>query len=315
MDNKLPIPPFTEDSARQKVRLAEDAWTSTILVALQRQQQDILASLLTAAWMVEARDPYTGGHLWRVSQFAMILAAKAGLPEAEVQRIAMAGFLHDLGKIGIPDAILGKPCRLTEAEYEVIKTHPRIGIRMLAGHPMASLVEAAVLMHHEMPNGNGYPLGLVGKDIPIEASIIGVCDAFDAMTSARPYRQGMPREQALRIIDNNLGEQFDEIYGRLLIELGDAGALDHIIAHSDEGIPLLTCPVCGPTIVRRHDQHAGDHLACPSCQGAFRLDSDNQALYLERQATASELELVPDRELITNLVQGWARQYQMHASA
>ena len=84
----------------------------------------------------EARDPYTGGHLWRVSQFAMILAAKAGLPAAEVQRIAVAGFLHDLGKIGVPDAILGKPGRLTEEEYAVIKTHPRIGSRMLAGHPL-----------------------------------------------------------------------------------------------------------------------------------------------------------------------------------
>lgn len=84
--------------------------------------------------MVEARNPYTGGHLWRVSQLALILAGKAGLPASEVQRIAMAGFLHDLGKIGIPDAILGKPGRLTEEEYEVIKTHPRIGSRMLAGH-------------------------------------------------------------------------------------------------------------------------------------------------------------------------------------
>lgn len=286
---------------------------ATIHVALQRHQQDILASLLTAAWMVEARDPYTGGHLWRVSQFAMILAAKTGLPGAEVQRIAMAGFLHDLGKIGIPDAILGKPGRLTEEEYDVIKTHPRIGSRMLAGHPLASLVDAAVLMHHETPNGKGYPLGLTGKDIPIDASIIGVCDAFDAMTSTRPYRKGMSREQALRIIDNNLGEQFDEIHGRLLIELGDAGELDHIIAHSDDGIPLLTCPVCGPTIVRRRDQQAGDHLACPSCQAAFRLDSNDQTVFLERKATASELEVVPDRSLINALVHEWARHYQMYA--
>jgi HD-GYP domain-containing protein (c-di-GMP phosphodiesterase class II) len=171
---------------------------TSIHLALQRHQQDILASLLTAAWMVEARDPYTSGHLWRVSQFAMILAAKAGLPAAEVPRIAMAGFLHDLGKIGIPDAILGKPGRLTEEEYSVIKTHLCIGSSMLAGHPLASLVDAAVLMHHEMPNGKGYPLGLMGKDIPIDARIIGLCDAFDAMTSARPYREGMPREQAQR---------------------------------------------------------------------------------------------------------------------
>lgn len=88
--------------------------------------------------MVDARNPYTGGHLWRVSQFTMILAGKAGLPASEVQRIAMAGLLHDLGKIGIPDAILGTPGRLAEEVYEVIKTHPRIGSRTLAGHPLAS---------------------------------------------------------------------------------------------------------------------------------------------------------------------------------
>lgn len=175
------------------------------------------------------------------------------------------------------------------------------------------LVDAVVLMHHEMPNGKGYPLGLAGKDIPIDASIIGVCDAFDAMTSARPYRKGMPREEAQRIIDNNLGEQFDETYGRLLIELGEGGELDHIIAHSDQGIPLLTCPVCGPTIVRRRDQHVGDHMACPSCQGAFALDQNDQAVFLERKATASELEVIPDRDLITTLVQGWARHYQQYA--
>ena len=280
-------------------------------VALQQHQEDILASLLVAAWMVEARDPYTGGHLWRVSQFATLLAGRAGLPEPEVRRIAVAGFLHDLGKIGIPDAILGKPSRLTEEEYEVIKTHPRIGSRMLAGHPLASLVDAAVLMHHEMPNGKGYPLGLAGSDIPIDARIIGVCDAFDAMTSARPYRKGMQREQAQRIIDNNLGEQFDETYGRLLIELGDAGELDHIIAHSDEGIPLLTCPVCGPTVVRRRDQHAGSHLACPSCEGAVEMRGNGQVVLLGRKATALELEVVPDRALINALVKGWARNYQM----
>lgn len=285
----------------------------SVRIALQRHQQDILASLLVSAWMVEARDPYTGGHLWRVSQFSLTLAKRAGLPESEVQRITVAGFLHDLGKIGIPDAILGKPGRLTEEEYDVIKTHPRIGSRMLAGHPLAALVDAAVLMHHETPNGKGYPLGLKGDQIPEDARIVGVCDAFDAMTSARPYRKGMPREQAQRIIDNNLGEQFDVTYGRLLIELGDEGSLDHIIAHSDEGIPLLTCPVCGPTIVRRRDQHVGSPLACPSCQGAFELDNNEQPRFLNRKASAPDLEVVPDRHLINALVSDWARSYPLSA--
>src|SRR6476620_1091189 len=156
---------------------------------MSENREEILPSLLVMAWMVESRDPYTGGHLWRVSRLARLLAMCAHLPEPEVARIALGGFLHDLGKIGIPDHILRKPGRLTEAEYDVMQTHPEIGSRSLALHPLAHLVREDVLSHHERYDGKGYPKGLSGAMLPQEARIVGLCDAFDAMTSSRPYRQ------------------------------------------------------------------------------------------------------------------------------
>ncbi|MBJ7546162.1 HD domain-containing protein, partial [Pseudomonas sp. OA3] len=107
----------------------------------------LLSSLLTLAWVVEARDPYTGGHLWRVAQYCALLAEKSGFAPAEVARLALGGFVHDLGKVGIPDAILRKPGPLNDDEYAVIRTHPEIGRRMLETHPIAALVLDAVASH------------------------------------------------------------------------------------------------------------------------------------------------------------------------
>lgn len=222
--------------------------------------EDLLKSLYVMASLVEARDPYTGGHLWRVSQFCRLLAEDAGFPAADVARIALGGFLHDLGKVGVPDAILNKPDRLSDEEYAVIKTHPEVGNRLLAGHPLAGLARAAVLSHHERPDGSGYPHRLSADAIVQDARVVGICDAFDAMTSTRPYRRGMAVEKALAIIEENLGRQFDRALGERFLRLGRAGRLDHIVGHSEAGIPLQECPICGPTIVVRRDHRGGDHV-------------------------------------------------------
>lgn len=216
---------------------------------LPADMSSLLASLLSMAWFVEARDPYTGGHLWRVSRYAQAVARQMSLGRAAEARIGLGGFLHDLGKIGIADAILRKPDRLTDEEYDVVKTHPSMGARPLAGHPLAELVIDALRLHHERPDGNGYPLGLSGDDIPIMARIVGVCDAFDAMTSHRPYRSGMPVDRALAIIASEKGQQFDAQAAEALLELGRRDELRHIIGHSQEGIPLQHCGNCGPTLV------------------------------------------------------------------
>jgi hypothetical protein len=265
---------------------------------------DVLKSLYVMASLVEARDPYTGGHLWRVSQFGRLLAGSGGLEDADVARVALGGFLHDLGKVGVPDAILNKPDRLSEAEYAIVKTHPELGERVLLGHPLASLVRAAVLSHHEMPNGRGYPHRLQGAAIPVEARIIGIADAFDAMTSTRPYRRGMPIERALGIIRGELGEQFDREWGERFLELGEAGALDLIVGHSEPGIPLQDCPNCGPTIVLGRRHTSGSFVYCRCCGAEAVVDRRDGALSIApsgRQGTPDALRPDVDEELVLEL--------------
>jgi hypothetical protein len=267
--------------------------------------EELLASLLVLGWMVEARDPYTGGHLWRVSRMSRILAADAGRDEVEVARIAIGGFLHDLGKIGVPDAILRKPDRLTTEEYDLIKTHPEVGLRVLAGHPLVPVIQDAVLSHHETPDGKGYPHGLAGGDIPGDARIVGICDAFDAMSSHRPYRKGMPLPKAFSIIEENLGTQFDVALGTRFLDLGHRGAFDHIVGHSDEGIPLQECPMCGPIVTIRREQVAGDHVYCRNCASEFLVTGTEGALSItptKGTGSARDLEPEADTALIRRLV-------------
>ncbi len=266
-------------------------------------QRQLLASLLQLAWVVEARDPYTGGHLWRVSQLSLLLAQAADLPPATVARVAIGAFLHDLGKIGVPDAILGKRERLTEAEYAVIKTHPESGLRLLGQHPLAELARDAVLLHHEMPNGGGYPYGLHGAAIPQVARIVGICDAFDAMTSSRPYRTGMPVAKAMFIIKAELGRQFDAELGELFLGLEHTAALAHIVGHSDEGIPLEHCVSCGPIVVRPREAAPGHTLYCPACHSEYRVGSSGAGLEATgRQDAARALATPPDSGIIERMV-------------
>ncbi|NDP38500.1 MAG: HD-GYP domain-containing protein [Rhodoferax sp.] len=274
-------------------------------VAVDNLASHLLASLLIMAWFVEARDPYTGGHLWRVSRYSRLLAEHAKLGNAEAARIGLGGFLHDLGKIGTPDAILRKPERLTEAEYAIIKTHPDTGFRMLSGHPLAALVQDAVRLHHERPDGLGYPLRLHGESIPEVARIVGICDAFDAMTSTRPYRLGMPRDKALKILSAEKGTQFDTRFTDMFIALGQTGELDHVMGHSDDGIALQTCPMCGPTLVLRKDHQEGQHIYCRGCTGEFALKGVDHALVATptgNHGQPADLEPEADTELIQRTV-------------
>ncbi len=277
---------------------------------ISRHQEDLLASLLVMAWMVEARDPYTGGHLWRVSQFSQLLAGRAGLAEKEVSRISVGAFLHDLGKISVPDHILGKKDKLSDDEYAVIKTHPEVGWRMLASHPLAGLAEAAIRAHHETPDGKGYPLGLSAEHIAVDARIVGICDAFDAMTSTRPYRKGMPVDKALDIIEENLDRQFDRTLGALFVELGRNGELNHIVGHSDQGIPLQHCVMCGPTIAVKRSHAMGTHLYCPSCTGEYVVQKSQGTLQVTPTGkTGSAAQLTPqvDPDIIVDVVRASAR--------
>ncbi|GGY09452.1 HD-GYP domain-containing protein [Paludibacterium paludis] len=267
----------------------------------------LIDSLYRMAWLVEARDPYTGGHLWRVSQFARLLAEDLAWPASDVARVSLGGFLHDLGKIGVPDAILNKRDKLTDEEYETIKTHPAIGERLIHGHPLAAWIGPAIFEHHERPDGLGYPAGRTQDDISADARIVGLCDAFDAMTSTRPYREGMPVERALAILNEEAGRQFDARLVRHFVALGETGRLDAIVGHSDLGIPLQLCGACGPTIVVRRDQKPGEVVYCRCCGAQARIETmgregDVRIAATGRRGDAAQLEMEVDEPLLAGMV-------------
>ena len=147
------------------------------------------ALILSLALTVEARDKYTEGHCDRLAQYAVALGEKLGLAKDELSTLRRGGLLHDVGKIGIPDAVLFKPGRLTRDEYELVKQHTIIGERLCMGLRSLATVRPIIRQHHERLNGTGYPDGLEGDEINVLAHIIGIVDAFDAMTTARPYRR------------------------------------------------------------------------------------------------------------------------------
>jgi HD-GYP domain-containing protein (c-di-GMP phosphodiesterase class II) len=177
---------------------------------LYRQQAEFLASVVRALTSaIDAKDPYTCGHSDRVARIAVRLAKELKCDPGMLHTIYMAGLLHDIGKIGIDDAVLRKPGKLTEAEFDHIKTHPELGYRILADIHQLSSVLPAVLHHHEQWDGKGYPFKLAGDQIPLIARILAVADAYDAMNSDRPYRRGMPVERVEELFRIGAAQQWD----------------------------------------------------------------------------------------------------------
>lgn len=159
--------------------------------------------------ILEAKDAYTRGHSSRVAHYSMLIGERLGLEKEKVDLCHFAGHLHDIGKIGVPDAILGKKAKLTDEEYEFIKKHSEYGYNIL--NKVSTLEEMAVIVkyHHERWDGKGYPDGVKGEEIPVISRILSVADAFDAMTSERSYRKTMDLEIARRELKKNRWTQFD----------------------------------------------------------------------------------------------------------
>ena len=244
-------------------------------------EKPLLKSLALMASVIEARDAYTGGHLWRVSQYSQRLAEAAGLPAEMVFLSRLGGFLHDIGKISIPDAILGKRGKLTEPEYEVVKTHPGIGATLIQEHPLGNLAIPAVHQHHEWVNGKGYPGGLRGDQISIFARIVSIADAFDALTSTRPYRLGVAAMPAVEALKAERSSQFD---ARLLddfIRMTRLSALQEIVGTSEQGVRMVVCPTCGPVITVPGDARDGDIGYCRVCGARHRLHRDGDTFMAE----------------------------------
>ena len=214
----IPIPPIgvaaPESAGFSRAALGKIAapWTSAGIQVKQMEEQiAALRSSLICAFnqLLDLKDLNTGVHSTRLAEWALHVAGELGLDQGYLGDIEVAALLHDIGKIGISDAILNKPAKLTAEEYELMKKHPEYGwavLRQVPGMERASLI---ILHHHESYDGRGYPGGLRGEEIPIGSRIVSVIDAFDAMVSSRPYRQGLPFEEAERRLLEASGTQFD----------------------------------------------------------------------------------------------------------
>ncbi len=190
---------------------------------LYQQQREFFAGVVRALTSaIDAKDPYTCGHSDRVARVSVRLAEELGCDHKQIDTIYLSGLLHDVGKIGIDDNVLRKPGKLTEAEYEHIKTHAEIGFKILSDIKQLDEVLPVVLHHHEQWDGKGYPRGLVGDGIPFLARIVAVADSFDAMGSDRPYRKGMGDEKLDSIMRDGAGKQWDAAVVEAFFQARDA---------------------------------------------------------------------------------------------
>lgn len=191
--------------------------------AVEEELKALRASVICAFnQLLDLKDLNTGVHSTRLAEWALHVARELGLEDATLGDIEIAALLHDIGKVGIPDAILHKPAKLSADEYDLMKKHPEYGwavLRQIPGMKSASLV---ILHHHENFDGQGYPGGLKQEEIPIASRIVSVIDAFDAMVSNRPYRQGLPFEEAERRLLQSCGTQFDPEVVRHFLPLARA---------------------------------------------------------------------------------------------
>jgi putative nucleotidyltransferase with HDIG domain len=192
--------------SRQNAKLR--ARTQRLVESNRRLEDSALEAVESLNATVDAKDPYTAGHSQRVQRIAVALAEELGLEREQLDVLRFAGLFHDIGKIGVPDAILTKPDRLTELEFEIVKRHPEDGARIVGRLHSLRAAVPAVLHHHERWDGTGYPYGLSGEAIPVEATIVGLADAVDAMTTDRPYRSARSLNEATDEILRNRGTQF-----------------------------------------------------------------------------------------------------------
>ncbi|SCZ76895.1 HD domain-containing phosphohydrolase [Pseudobutyrivibrio xylanivorans] len=206
--------------AVELVRLQRDL--ESMVYEKTRENENLFIHVVESlADAIDAKDNYTNGHSGRVAIYSKEIAKKYGYDEKRQEKIFMMGLLHDVGKIGVPDEVINKPGRLVDEEFARIKKHPSIGGKILGNIQEMPELAAGAKWHHERYDGKGYPQGLSGDDIPEEARIIAVADAYDAMTSNRSYRGALPQEVVRSEIEKGKGSQFDPKFADIMLKMID----------------------------------------------------------------------------------------------
>jgi HD-GYP domain-containing protein (c-di-GMP phosphodiesterase class II) len=204
------------------------------VAALEQSYSEVLTALVTA---VEAKDPYTKGHSEKVARLAVQLGEQLDLPPERLRVLYQAGLLHDIGKIGVPDWILNKPGRLTPSEFAVVRGHPARSEEMIGKIPSLRPTLPGIRWHHERLDGSGYPDGIKGDAVPLDARILAVADVFDAMTSGRSYRPAQPEGAALVYLQHHVGMLFDGRCVQALAVLIEGPSAQTRVQHLTQPIP------------------------------------------------------------------------------
>lgn len=247
---------------------------------LEQLEHDFQTTLVLLANAIELRDHYTLGHTWRVTNYALAMARELGWSADELKRVEMGGVLHDVGKIAVEDAVLRKPGRLTNEEFEKMKVHPERGAALMRDCKKLEPLIPFCLYHHEKYDGRGYPYGLKGDEIPIEGRLIAVADTFDAMTSNRPYRDGLDPEIAVAEIEKCKGTQFDPVMADAFIAAYRKDKINHILQdYYKQDEKSMACPFCS-TYIKVHEAAEVQSIHnCPVCHRHVRLEQEDNGRY------------------------------------
>ena len=211
----------TIDLTRLQANLAREVAEKTREAVEQHEKLDRLCVQIvqTLSGAIDAKDAYTKGHSTRVAEYSKEIARRAGFSEKMQNEIYMVGLLHDVGKIGIKESIINKTSGLTDEEYAIIRTHPIVGESILKNIPEFPQLLTAARWHHERYDGAGYPDGLAGESIPVEARIVAVADTYDAMTSKRSYRTGLAQDVVRAEIERGKGSQLDPVFAEIMLDM------------------------------------------------------------------------------------------------
>jgi HD-GYP domain-containing protein (c-di-GMP phosphodiesterase class II) len=202
-----------------------ECYVESLRRSAEENRQLFLGTVKSLAAAIDGKDPYTRGHSERVARFSLAIGERLSLPDDEMEKLRVSALLHDVGKIAIDDKILKKPAALTDEEFEVMKQHPQKGFKIMSQIPAMKDFLPGMYMHHEMINGAGYPRGLKGDEIPMQARIVSVADTFDAMTTDRPYQKAMTLDAALERIKTFVGTRYDAVVVDALVEACEQGQI------------------------------------------------------------------------------------------